>query len=173
MCKGQFELPYARQGYWSPQRNTSRHPEDSAVYNSSFLDCKAFVSNCLGGAAHTISARCEEGYTGTAWYSLPPSEHQRASFALICLAWIGLAWLCFARLTVKGCRCSARCEVGFYKFFGKCYACDRDSWSYAWSIILVLMIVSAWWLINNVVCALIDSLAVRAALGASLRAAFA
>ena len=81
--------------------------------------------------------------------------------------------LCFARLTVKGCRCSARCEVGFYKFFGKCYACDRDSWSYAWSIILVLMIVSAWWLINNVVCALIDSLAVRAALGASLRAALA
>jgi hypothetical protein len=78
--------------------------------------------------------------------------------------------LCFARLTVKGCRCSARCEVGFYKFFGQCYSCDHDSWSYAWSIILVLMIVSAWWLINNVVCALIDSLAVRAALGASLHA---
>ncbi len=34
----------------------------------------------------------------------------------------------------------------------------------------MLMIVSAWWLIQNVVCALIDSLAVRVALGASLHA---
>jgi hypothetical protein len=117
-------------------------------------------------------------WLGLAWLGLAWLGLAWLGLAWICLDLLGFAWicldlLCFARLTVKGCRCSARCEVGFYKFFGQCYSCDHDSWSYAWSIILVLMIVSAWWLINNVVCALIDSLAVRAALGASLRAAFA
>jgi hypothetical protein len=111
VCEGQFELPYARKGYWSPHRNTSRHPEDDAVYNSSFLECKAFVSNCPGGAAHKISARCEEGYTGTAWYSLPPSEHQRAllcfallCFALLCFALLCFALLCFALLCLTSCQ---------------------------------------------------------------------
>jgi hypothetical protein len=63
--------------------------------------------------------------------------------------------------------CSADCHVGFYKFFGNCYSCDENSFSYAWSIVLVLLLVSMWWMINNVLCEWIDSLDVSAALSVS------
>ena len=77
-CEGQFALPHAQQGYWSPARNTSRKTGDTAVYTSSFLICAAFVGglNCPGGCGASddihcpvggSSARCAEGYAGTAW----------------------------------------------------------------------------------------------------------
>jgi hypothetical protein len=70
-CEGELELPHARNGYWSPPRNTSRTMENAVVYESSFLVCGAFTNgiNCLGGSAREISAACEKGYDGDAWYA--------------------------------------------------------------------------------------------------------
>ena len=76
---GQFALPHAQPGYWSPARNTSRKTGDTALYTSSFLICGAFVEgiNCPGGCGvddiHCpvggSSAGCAEGYAGIAWYA--------------------------------------------------------------------------------------------------------